>query len=285
MRNHSMDLNIVAIIQARMSSSRLPGKVLLDLAGQPMLMWVVERVRLANLVSNTVVATTTDPADDTIANFCNSREIPCFRGSLPDVLDRYYRAAQAFHAEHIVRITGDCPLIDPQLIDTAIMALVGDKERDIPGCDFIANRLPPPWKRTYPIGLDTEACTMSALARAWREAGQSFQREHVMPYFYDDIPGSSAQLELSLPLTRIDTPRGFHIGLLNTDRDFGALRWTVDTAVDLQLLRLICSNFKERRDFSWLEVLAFMEQHPDLAQINQEVQSKTLYQVDERHSP
>ena len=131
-------MKIVAIIQARMSSSRLPGKVLLDIAGQPMLAHVVERTRLAKTVGLVVVATTTDPADDAIEIFCKESGYPCYRGNLYDVLDRYYQAARFYQAEVIVRITSDCPLIDPEVVDKT----VGEFLRD-GNADFAANRLPP----------------------------------------------------------------------------------------------------------------------------------------------
>lgn len=131
-------MRIVAIIQARMGSSRLPGKVLLDIAGQPMLAWVVERTRQAKTVDEVVVATTTDPADDAVAALCQRRGYAYFRGSLYDVLDRYYQTAKTYCAEAIVRITADCPLIDPNLIDRTIQEFLRA------GVDFAANRLPPP---------------------------------------------------------------------------------------------------------------------------------------------
>lgn len=240
----------VAIIQARMSSKRLPGKVLLDIGGQPMLVRVVERTRRATLVDQVVVATTLEPADDAIQRLCEARGYPYFRGSLLDVLDRYYQAALTFRAEVIVRITADCPLIDPAVVDHTL------REFFASGVDFAANRLPPPWKRTYPIGLDTEVCTFAALERAWREAHLPRHREHVMPYLYEE-------------------EGRFRTLLVNHDPDYGHLRWTVDTAEDLELVRRIYAHFNGRDDFSWLEVLALIQQYPELTQINAHVQHKT----------
>ncbi len=277
----------VTIVQARMASSRLPGKVLLDIAGQPMLVRVVERARRARTVDQTVVATTVDASDDPIERLCLERGYPYFRGSAHDVLDRYYQAARQFGAEFIVRVTADCPVIDPNLIDETVKALfgargeglgvkgrssetMGDRERQIipnsqlaTSCDFVANRLPPPWGRTYPIGLDLEVCTFTGLETAWKEASLPHQREHVMPFFYDN-------------------PERFRICLVNHDVDLSAYRWTVDTADDLELLRQVYARFDGRDDFSWLDVLALFEREPELRQINERVQHKHYREVDQR---
>lgn len=247
----------VAIIQARMGSKRLPGKVLLEIAGQPMLVWVVERTRLAKTVDQVVVATTSEDEDDQIAALCSERGYLCYRGSLFDVLDRYYQAASWLSAKVIVRITADCPLIDAEVIDKTVKAL--------PGYDFVANRLPPPWGRTYPIGLDTEVCTFAALEIAWKEATALHQREHVMPFLYEH-------------------PERFKTLLINFERDYGAMRWTVDTNEDLDLVRRIAAYFPGRMDFSWLEVLELFERYPELGQINANVRHKHYLQTDERQS-
>jgi spore coat polysaccharide biosynthesis protein SpsF len=275
----------LAIIQARMGSSRLPGKVLLDLAGKPMLRRVVERTRLAKTVDLVVVATTSEPSDDPVVELCAQLGYACYRGSLYDVLDRYYQAARQFEAKNIVRITADCPLIDPQVVDRTVQAFFGcTKKEDIElsdpdlasrrpnhksqitnqkSYDFVANRLPPPWGRTYPIGLDTEVCTFAGLETAWNEAQAKHQREHVMPFFYDNL-------------------RRFRVLLVNHPENFGSLRWTVDTAEDLAALRQIYARFPGRDDFSWLEVLELYQREPELAQINAQVQHKHYRQVDER---
>ncbi|MGB9521614.1 MAG: cytidylyltransferase domain-containing protein, partial [Anaerolineales bacterium] len=184
MKRDSTHQKVIAIVQARMSSSRLPGKVLLDIGGKPMLARVIDRSRRAKWVDEVIVATTTEEEDTPIAVFCQQYDVPYYRGSQFDVLDRYYQTAKQFHADVIVRITADCPLIDPQLMDEVIEDLFfwkrdqskplsqGEKVLENPFWDFAANRLPPPWKRTYPIGLDTEVVTFAALERAWREAQQ-----------------------------------------------------------------------------------------------------------------
>ena len=257
--------HIVAIVQARTASSRLPNKVLLEIGGEPMLVQVIERVRKAQTVDEVLVATTNDPSDDPILELCARRGYACYRGSQYDVLDRYYQAARAAKAEVIVRITADCPLIDPEVIDKTVLAFLGASkpgEESLP-YDFAANRLPPPWKRTYPIGLDTEVCSMQALKRAWQEARLAYQREHVMPYLYDE-------------------EGRFRVLVVDHEVDYGAVRLTVDTPEDLALMRAIYARFPGRTDFSWLEVLDLLRSEPALATLNAAVQHKSLQDVDER---
>ena len=160
-----MQQKVVAIIQGRMSSSRLPGKILADIAGQPMLQRVFMRTSRAATVTETIFATTTDPSDDPVAEYCDFSGIPFTRGSLYDVLDRYFQTARGAKADYVVRITADCPVIDPSLIDDVVNTLSGSEDLKF---DFVCNRLPPPYHRTYPIGLDTEACTFPAMKRAWQ---------------------------------------------------------------------------------------------------------------------
>jgi spore coat polysaccharide biosynthesis protein SpsF len=265
--NASFSPRVVAIIQARRASSRLPDKILLNIGGQPMLVRVVERAMRAGLLEAVVVATTTDPTDDAVQELCEARGYLCYRGSSLDVLDRYYQAASRFQAAIIVRLTADCPLIDPALIDEAVSAFTGAYPKDRQSVefpyDFVANRLPPPWGRTYPIGLDIEVCSFAGLELAWKEADQPHQREHVMPFFYEQ-------------------PQRFRIHLLNYHMDYGSLRWTVDTPEDLELLRIIYARFEDRDDFSWLEVLELFQREPDLASINSRVRHKDYRAVDSR---
>jgi len=281
---------IIAIVQARMGSSRLPGKVLLDVAGEPMIVRVVERIRRAQTIDSVTVATTTEASDGAIADLCAARGYLCYRGSLHDVLDRCYQAALKFQADVVVRITADCPLIDSALIDEVVNLLVTSHQSPVTGTDhcslltdhldFVANRLPPPWQRTYPIGLDTEACTFVALERAWKEATEPYHREHVMPYLYEGTHLAPRTSHLALGTS----PRGFHIALLHHDPDYGSLRWTVDTAEDLELVRQVYARFGNRDDFSWRDVLALFEREPELAQINVAVRHKTAFDVDARRN-
>ncbi len=250
-----MKKRVIAIIQARMSSTRLPGKVLLDLGGRPVLDRMIERVKRSKLVSETVVATTTDPTDDPIVALCEKLGTPVFRGSLPDVLDRYYQCAMLFNAEIVVRLTGDCPLIDPELIDDVIYGLFD------PPSDFSCNRLPPPFTRSFPIGLDVEVCTFAALETAWKLATEKHHREHVMPYLYE-VPGR------------------FRVTQYHSDDDYGYMRWTLDTPEDLALLREVILRLGGRNDFTWEEVLELFLNDPDLARINRSVKHKTMFDVE-----
>jgi spore coat polysaccharide biosynthesis protein SpsF len=274
-----MKPRVVAIIQGRMSSSRLPGKILADIVGQPMLQRVFVRTSRSASVSQTLFATTTDPTDDPVAEYCDFSGIPFTRGSLYDVLDRYYQTAKQAKADYVVRITADCPVIDPVLIDDVVNTLLEDEY------DFVCNRLPPPWSRTYPIGLDVEACTFKVLAKAWKEAKEPQHREHAMPYFYEGVE----LLAISLQRTGTShqrsegiSPRGFRIALLNHTTDFGDYRWTVDTPEDLEFMRQVYSHFDGRDDFSWKEVLDLVHENPGLMKINSDVQHKTLKDIDKR---
>ncbi len=215
-----------------------------------MLAWVVERARLASLPEEVVVATTTDESDDEVQAYCQERGFPTYRGHPRDVLDRYYHAAQSYGAAVVVRLTADCPFIDPGLIDETVGALLSTRFQ----ADFAANRLP--WKRTYPIGLDVEVCTQEALAAAWAEARDPHQREHVMPYLYEH-------------------PERFKIVQIDAEADYGRMRWTVDTNQDLAFIREVAAHLPDRSDFDWRDVLAFLAEHPEIMKINASVKHKT----------
>lgn len=279
-----MKPRILAIVQARMGSSRLPGKVMLDIMGEPMLGRVIDRTARSSLVDQVVVATTNDPSDDLLKAYCEARSVACWRGSQYDVLDRYYRAAEAHGADIVVRITADCPLIDAGLIDDVIHVLLGIVPRESlrwpegTKYDFAANRLPPPWKRTYPIGLDAEVCTFAALEKACKEATEPAQREHVMPYLYEGVVLEKASIRLSSGTSR----NGFRVALLNWPHDYGAYRWTVDTAEDLEFVRQVHAHFAGRTDFSWRDMLRLVRSHPQLIEINAGVRHNTLGDIDAR---
>jgi spore coat polysaccharide biosynthesis protein SpsF len=276
-----MKKKVIAIIQARMKSSRLPDKVMLDIQGKPMLTRVIERVRLARHIDRVVVATTSGADEDPIANLCQVNEVDCYRGSLQDVLDRYYQAARPYQPDIVVRITADCPLIDPGLINETVDVMIGggtptaiwkpqaDADKYPPATndiawDYASTRLPPPWHRTFPIGLDVEACRFEALERAWKEARAPFEREHVMPYFYD-------------------LPNRFRCIIADWTEDLGFHRWTVDTEADLALIREVYARL-EGNPFTWQDVLALFEQDPDLIKINAGIYHKDFREVDSRRS-
>ena len=251
------NIRVVAIIQARMGSSRLPGKVLRDIHGKPMLAWVVERTRKASCVSEVMVATTSDPSDDLIEQVCRQMSIPCFRGNIYDVLDRYYQAARDVQADVVVRITADCPLIDAGLINAVVKRFLEEK------VDFAANRLPPPYHRTYPIGLDVEVVSFQALQRAWQEAKEKHEREHVLPYLYE-------------------SPGRFKTLTVDHETDLGSYRWTVDTFEDLEFIQRLFTLLPDPENFTWLDVLKIVKENPQLSEINAGVSHKTFKDVDER---
>lgn len=275
-----MSAETLAIVQARMGSSRLPGKVLLDLAGKPMIQRVIERVRCAQRVDRVLVATTTDPTDDPIAAFAAAQGLECYRGSLHDVLDRYYQAAKTQPPRWVVRITADCPFIDPALIDQTVQLLTTHRE---PPLDFACNRLPPPFTRSFPIGLDVEACTFDALERAWREASAPFHREHVMPFLYENVILAAPEVITKTCSLAVGTsPRGFRIAQLHHTPNYGHLRWTVDTPEDLTFARELLTHLPDSESFTWYDVLHVVQKYPELNQINAAVPHKTMRDIDER---
>jgi len=293
----SESMPTLAIIQARMSSSRLPGKVLVDIAGKPTLQHMLDRLERSKMLDGVVVATTTDPSDDTLVHTCQVQGTPCYRGSLHDVLDRVYQAALQYRASVIVRLTADCPLIDPQVLDLTVSTFLGiDNLQDdlpasleshhlLPGAfDFCANRLPPPWKRTLPIGLDVEVCSFTALQRAWLEAHESHQREHVLPYLYEGVTfeESNTTPDEGWYVLQGNTPRGFKVAHLNHAPDFGTLRWTVDTPADLEFVRQVYARFDGSEEFSWRDVLTLLQNEPELSLINADVKHKSAFDVDQR---
>ena len=250
-----MEPKVVAIVQARMASTRLPGKVLADIEGEPMLVREVERAMQAELVDELVVATTNESEDEPIAELCHERGYACYRGSSLDVLDRTYEAAKLHQAEIVVRLTGDCPLIDPRLIDQTIAAFRAAE----PPVDFASNRLPD--DKSFPVGTDVEVCSFAALERAWIEATEQNEREHVMPYLYED-PARFSKLHV------------------RSDQDYSHYRWTVDTEEDLELVRRVFAHFGGRSDFGWTEVLDLFETEPQLLSMNAGVEHKSQFDVD-----
>ena len=240
-------MKIATIVQARMGSTRLPGKVLLDLGGMTVLARVVNRLRRAKLVGEIIIATTHDPADDAIVEECRRLSVESFRGEELDVLDRYYRAAKRATAEAVVRITSDCPMIEPEVTDAVISAFLDQ------GPDYASNAL----RRTYPRGLDTEIMTAAALARCWNEAKLDYQRVHVTPYIYEN-------------------PGEFRMIPVTGDRDYSQYRWTLDTPEDLAFLRVVYQNFENHDDFYWRDAIRLMEEQPSLVELNRHISMKAL---------
>ena len=240
---------VLAIIQARMGSARLPGKVLMDLAGETVLSRVTGRVCRARLIDEILVATTDHVADDAIVDECRLRSVAFFRGSEDDVLDRYFKAAKSSNADVVVRITSDCPLIDPEITDITIRAFLEQ------GPDYASNAL----VRTYPRGLDTEVITMGALERSWGLAAEPHQRAHVTPYIYEHA-------------------QEFKILSVTGDTDHSDHRWTLDTREDLEFIRAIYRRMRGKENFGWQEILTLLEHEPELMELNRSVVQKALHQ-------
>ena len=240
-------MKILAIVQARMGSSRLPGKALKDIQGRSMLARVVRRAQRSSLIDRLIVATTDKEADDAIASECKVLGVSVFRGSEDDVLDRYYQAAKAFSAEAVVRITSDCPLIDPDVIDRVVRVFLDNRP------DYASNTI----ENTYPRGLDVEVFTFSALEKAWRNASRDFERVHVTPYIYLH-------------------PELFRKLSVTGEKNLSFYRWTVDTAEDLALVRAIYEKMGGDDHFSWRDVLELFEREPCLAELNRHIRQKSL---------
>ncbi len=240
-------MNVVAIVQARMGSTRLPGKVMIELAGEPMLVRCVNRTRRAQVLDEVVVATTTLAADDAIARLCDQHGWPCFRGAQDDVLDRYYQAAKAHQADIVVRITSDCPLIDPEIVCQVVdqFLALGHK------ADYAYNVLP---HGEDPRGLDVEVLRFEVLEQIWRIDDNPARREHVTAYI-----SQHPELFRSHPVV-VDLP---------------PIRWTVDTPEDLQLVSNIYEHFGHDL-FTSQQVLSALEDNPNWVELNLHVQQKTL---------
>jgi spore coat polysaccharide biosynthesis protein SpsF len=237
-----------AIIQARLGSTRLPGKVLMPLGGRPALDHVIERVTAAKTVDLVVIATTLAPGDDPIADYCARNGIACVRGSEDDVLSRYLDAMRLWPSDIVVRITADCPLTDPALIDDVVAALKADAT-----LDYHSNTLPP---RRIPHGLDVEAFRRAVLERAGREATRADEREHVTPYIHRH-------------------PELFRITQAILPKDISGCRLTLDTQADWDLLNLMLTALPSG-EFGWQASIALLETHPDWVRINAAITQKSL---------
>lgn len=234
---------IVAIIQARMGSKRLFGKVLKEVNGTPLLKYQVERVRKSQLLDNVVIATSNLDRDDEIESFCLNNKIECFRGSENDVLDRYYECAKKYRADVIVRLTADCPLIDPIIIDNIIYLYF---EENI---DFAANTVPPETS-TFPDGSDVEVFSMEALERANREANDPKDREHVTFYFWK-------------------YNHGFKTVQLTQDQDWSRYRFTIDYPEDFDVIEFIINELLKNNSFGYLEdIIEILDSNPGIKEKN-----------------
>jgi len=230
---------IAAIIQARMGSTRLPGKVLKEVNGKPLLMYQIERVKTSKLLDKVIVATSTLSKDDLISDFCKRNNIDCFRGSENDVLSRYYECAKEFQADIIVRLTADCPLSDPVVIDDVISLFQKEK------ADYAANTAPPETAR-FPDGSDVEVFSMDALERAFIECQDPHDREHVTFYFW-----------------RYDN--NFKTVQMMQDIDWSRYRFTVDYPEDFEVVEYIFQELERRGSFGHLqEIIDIIDANPDI---------------------
>ncbi len=231
---------ILAVLQARMTSTRLPGKVMADLLGAPMILRQIERLRRSRRLDRIVVATSSDASDDGFAAMLALHDVAVHRGPLDDVLARFEGALQAHPAEVLVRLTADCPLADPEVIDATIDLLVAR------GLDYAANT---PAHRTYPKGLDVEVMLGEGLLRAAREAADPYEREHVTPYLYRH-------------------PEVFAQDFISQDAEEGEVRWTVDRPDDLEFVRQVYGAlYPDRPAFTSDDVRAFVRARPDLQRL------------------
>lgn len=233
-----------------MGSTRLPGKVLMDIGGETALCRVVRRLSRAKLITETAIATTDLPADDAIVSEAKRLGVRCFRGSEQDVLARYLGAAEEFKAEVIVRVTSDCPLTDAGVADRVLQDFFQAR------VDFSYNDV----EHSFPRGLDIEAFSREAFERADQNADLQYQREHVTPVFYE-------------------RPDLFRVAIVHAEQDYARCRWTLDTPDDLHLIREIYSHFSDRDDFTWRDVVALMERSPELARMNSHVVQKGVHEV------
>lgn len=234
-------MKVVSIIQARMSSTRLPGKVLMPLANKPVLAHVVDRVRACKTIDEVVVATSTDPSDDAIEAWCKTAGVCCYRGSLNDVLDRYYQAGLLYGADAVVRITADCPALDPTVVDEVVRGFV-DGNYEFYG---LAGE--------FPDGLDCTVFAFTALARAWREASLPSEREHVGPYIENH-------------------PELFKNGGLEKFTGLSHHRWTLDEPRDYEFLEAVFARLhREDSPFLAIELLALLDNEPDLMRLNSNI--------------
>jgi spore coat polysaccharide biosynthesis protein SpsF len=242
-------MNVVAIIQARMSSNRLPGKVLLPLAGIPTLTHVVSRIQSCKTVDKVVIATSTDPSDDTIQIHCKESKFDLYRGSLLDVLDRYYHCAIATNASTIVRITSDCPVIDPVVVDAVVTGfLAGDY-------DYYS------LSGEFPDGLDCEVISFGALEKAWGNSILPSEREHVCPYIH-----TSHKSE-------------FKTGGLELFTGLQHMRWTLDEPSDYELLKIIYDSlYSPEKIFLTNDILLEFQKNPEWININQTISRNAGYQ-------
>lgn len=243
-------MKTVIIDQARMTSTRLPGKVIKEVLGKPLLEYQIERLRRANEADELVIATTTNNNDLPIVKLCERLGVAYYRGSEEDVLSRYYEAATKFGADILVRVTSDCPLIDPAVVDKVIEHYKDNRDN----YDYVSNTL----SRTYPRGMDTEVFSYQVLQEAFVNAKEQPEREHVTPYICWQ-------------------PERYRLDNVSHHENQSHHRWTVDTPEDFELIKLILQVlYPVSNKFTWLDVIQLLNKHPEWVKINAAVKQKQL---------
>lgn len=232
--------NITAIIQARLGSTRLPGKTLMTIEGDSILGHLVKRVKVSKYVNNIIIATTTKEKDSAIVNFAKNNDLKFYRGSEEDVLDRVYKTAIEYDVDTIVRVTPDCPLLDPRVVDLVISKYIEGNY------DYVSNVITP----TFPDGLDTEVFSFRTLEKTWHEARLPSEREHVTAYI----------------VKHPDKFRQFNVK--REGEDLSGMRWTVDTQRDLEFVKEIFRRVNGRSIFRMEDVIDVLNKKPDLLKIN-----------------
>lgn len=242
-------MKVVCIVQARVGSTRLPGKVLKKICGKTVLEHDIDRLKRIKNIDEIIIATTTLEKDNAIVKECQRLGVKCFRGSEEDVLSRYYYAAKENNADVVVRVTSDCPLIDPEVSEKIIQYYLDNKDK----YDYVSNTI----ERTYPRGLDTEVFSFSALEKAFNEAISKRDKEHVTPYIWDNA-------------------NVFRLAQYKNIKDYSNLRWTLDTEEDYRLISSIYEKFRNKKYFSMHEILKFLEGNPKIKEINKNVEQKKI---------
>ena len=237
---------IVTVIQARMSSTRLPGKVMLPLAGKPLIIRMQERINLSRYAGEIVIAITDDESDDQLVKLCKQNNLNIFRGHSLDLLDRHYKAAKEYNAELVIKIPSDCPLIDPEIIDKVIQYYISNRDK----FDFVSNLHPP----TYPDGNDVEIMSFKVLENAWINAKKDFEREHTTPYIWEN-------------------PDKFRIGNLvwETGFDYSMThRFTIDYKEDYEFIKKVYDElYEDNNRFGLKDILELLEKKPEIKKINE----------------
>lgn len=241
-------MTVTAIIQARMGSTRFPGKILKKVNGKPLLLHQIERLKRSNLIDALIIATTSSKKDDEVVEFCEKYNLLYYRGSEDNVLERYYKAWKKYGGDIVVRLTSDCPIIDSKIVDETISYFLNNSY------DYVSNTL----QRTFPRGLDTEVFSSEALKLTYEKANLKSEKEHVTPYIYNN-------------------PLLFKIGGYKGSKDYSNYRWTVDTKDDFELISKILGAFEGRENELTLETgIDLMKKYPDWAQINNHVEQKKV---------